>query len=97
MSAYAFFVQNRRADQKSKGIDVQFKEFSIECSHGWKALHEKTDAKGIKSKELQRFFDLADEDRNRYEREMAKYVPPPGEKGKKGRKKKDPNQPKRPK
>ena len=41
-----------------------------------------------------KFLECAESDRQRYEREMARYVPPKGQK-KKGRRKKDPNAPKR--
>jgi hypothetical protein len=46
-------------------------------------------------KEKKRFAEMADKDKQRYDREMATYVPPAGEGGRK-RKKKDPNAPKRP-
>ena len=93
MSAYAFFVQTRRAEKKAKGEDVQFTEFSKECSDIWKELD-----KPGKEKEKKKYYDMADKDRVRYEREMASYKPPPGgdkRKGKRAKKYKDPNQPKR--
>lgn len=46
-------------------------------------------------KEKKRFADMAEKDKQRYDREMATYTPPAGEGGRK-RKKKDPNAPKRP-
>ena len=46
-------------------------------------------------KEKKRFAEMAEKDKQRYDREMASYTPPAGEGGKK-RKKKDPNAPKRP-
>ena len=48
-------------------------------------------------KEKQRFAEMADNDKQRYDREMASYSPPAGESnGQRKRKKKDPNAPKRP-
>ena len=52
--------------------------------------------------EKQRFAEMADNDKQRYDREMATYSPPSGEggsnmnNGQRKRKKKDPNAPKRP-
>jgi hypothetical protein len=46
-------------------------------------------------KEKKRFADMADKDKQRYDREMSTYVPAAGEGGRKKRKK-DPNAPKRP-
>jgi hypothetical protein len=47
-------------------------------------------------KEKKRFGEMADKDKQRYDKEMSNYVPPPAEGGKTKRKKKDPNAPKRP-
>lgn len=92
MSAYACFVQAQRSEKKAKGEDVNFTEFSRECSDRWKELDLPEN-----SKEKKRYYDMADKDRVRYEKEMANYKPPPGSgKGRRGKKKKkDPNQPKR--
>lgn len=49
----------------------------------------------MSDKEKMRFHDLAANDKARYERDMANYVPPEGTKGKRKRGKKDPNAPKR--
>ena len=46
-------------------------------------------------KEKKRFADMAEKDKQRYDREMSSYVPAAGEGGRKKRKK-DPNAPKRP-
>lgn len=91
MSAYAFFVQERRAEYREKGQEVEFTSFSKECAELWKEeMDDESKAK---------YFEKAEKDRNRYEEEMADYVPAEGaRKGKKGRRKKrdkDPNQPKR--
>ena len=45
--------------------------------------------------EKKRFLECADHDKLRYEREMARYEPPKGQKKKGRRKRKDPNAPKR--
>lgn len=47
-------------------------------------------------KEKQRFAEMAENDKQRYDREMATYTPPAGEGASRKRKKKDPNAPKRP-
>ena len=47
-------------------------------------------------KEKKRFAEMAERDKQRYDREMATYTPPVGEGGRNKRKKKDPNAPKRP-
>ncbi|XP_013396137.1 high mobility group protein B2-like [Lingula anatina] len=91
MSSYAFFVQVCREEHKKKhpGENVNFREFSKKCSEKWASMT---------AKEKKRFEEMAEKDKARYEREMAKYVPPPGESGGKGKKrkqKKDPNAPKR--
>lgn len=49
-------------------------------------------------KEKQRFHEMAERDKKRYDLEMQSYVPPKGEKVGRGRKRKqikDPNAPKR--
>ena len=87
MSAYACFVKECRAEKKAQGIDVNFTEFSKECSQKWNE-----DSKVDKD----RYFKMAEKDRKRYEEEMATYTPPPGSgRGKKGKRVKDPDQPKR--
>lgn len=94
MSAYAFFVQEKRADSKAKGEEVEFTAFSQQCAKQWKAIGIEDDAeKGPKKK----YLALADADKVRYTREMANYVPPDGigKKGRGAKKPKDPNKPKR--
>jgi len=87
MSAYAFFVQTCREEHKKKhpGEQVVFAEFSKKCAEKWKSMGPK---------EKKRFDEMAEKDKGRFEREMSKYTPPPGEK-KRRRKTKDPNAPKR--
>eukprot|EP00063_Salmo_salar_P037521 XP_014012356.1 PREDICTED: high mobility group protein B2-like [Salmo salar] len=87
-SAYAFFVQTCREEQKIKHPDqsVNFAEFSKQCSERWRAST---------ATDKRRFEDMAKNDKVRYERDMRGYVPPKGM-AKSGRKKKDPNAPKRP-
>ena len=91
-SAYAFFVQDRRLYYKNLGENVDFTEFSKECSRLWK---------DIKHGDKEKFVKKAEEDKCRYNKEMAGYVPPEGVAGKKGQRRhakklKDPNKPKRP-
>jgi len=88
MSSYAFFVQTCREEHKKKHPDEQvvFAEFSKKCAEKWKSMN---------AKEKGRFEEMAAKDKQRYEREMAHYIPPKGEKGRKRRRTKDPNAPKR--
>jgi len=95
MTAYAFFVQTCRDEHKKLHPDenVQFTEFSRQCSERWKTMSEKEKGK---------FHEMAEEDKDRHEKEMANWTPPPGEtKGRRARrprgskKEKDPNKPKR--
>ncbi|KAG7164661.1 high mobility group protein DSP1-like [Homarus americanus] len=92
MTAYAFFVQTCRTEHKKLHPDenVQFAEFSRQCSERWKTMSEK---------EKKKFHDLADVDKARYDLEMKDFVPPPGSRrGRRGRgtrQPKDPNKPKR--
>jgi len=94
-TAYAFFVQTCRDEHKKLHPDenVQFTEFSRQCSERWKTMSEKEKGK---------FHEMADEDKERHAKEMENYTPPPGEtKGRRARrprgmkKVKDPNKPKR--
>lgn len=86
MSAYAFFVQEKRSEYREKGQDVDFTAFSRECAERWKG--EKTDKK--------KYQKLADIDKERHARQMEDYVPPEGvTKKKSAKKQKDPNMPKR--
>lgn len=88
MSAYAFFVQNRREHYKKQQLKVEFADFSRECSDRWKRITD-----GDKEK----FIKKAQEDKVRYDAQMKDYVPPPdATRGRGRRKKRDPNLPKRP-
>lgn len=83
-SAYAFFLQERK-DQK--GPKESFTEFSKKSAELW---HELTD------KDKTKYYDKQAVDKKRYDKEMAKYVPPKEEKGRRRkRKQKDKNAPKR--
>lgn len=90
MTSYAAFVQVCRDEHKKKHPDdaIVFAEFSKKCSERWRDMNEK---------EKKRFEDIAAKDKARYQREMASYVPAPGEATGKGSRKrtKDPNAPKR--
>lgn len=85
-SAYAFFVQDKK---ETDGQGMDFTQFSKFCSKEWKKIT--TDDK-------QRFVELSDEDRERYQREMAVYKSKDAPKVTSragGRKKKDSSLPKR--
>ncbi|NP_999708.1 high mobility group protein 1 homolog [Strongylocentrotus purpuratus] len=88
MSAYAYFVQDSRAEhgKNHPNSPVRFAEFSKDCSARWKALEEK--GKGV-------FHEKSMRDKVRYDREMQSYKPPKGEKNKRRRRRKDPDAPKR--
>ena len=95
-SAYLFYLQHRRREAKEAGEKIDFTTFSQECSASWKDMDDEDKAD---------FFQQADEDKKRYQKEMESYVPPAGDgdggrkKGKKGarggKKAKDKNAPKR--
>jgi len=89
MSAYAYFVQTCSQEHKKNhpNENMVFIEFSKKCAEGWKTMNDT---------EKGRFHVLAENDKKRYDGEMANYQPPKGEKGGKKRKRtKDPNAPKR--
>jgi len=93
MTAYAFFVQTCRSEHKKLHPDenVQFAEFSRQCSERWKTMSET---------EKRKFHDLADKDKIRYDTQMKDYTPVggTGRRGRRGRGSrppKDPNKPKR--
>lgn len=87
MSAYTFFVQACRDEHRRqyplRTIDLG--TFSKQCASRWKDLSDS---------EKRRFVDLSAKDKQRFDREMAKYVPPVGTERKK--RQKDPNAPRRP-
>lgn len=90
-SAYAFFVKSRREHYQERGQQVKFTVFSKECADLWKDMGDS---------DKREFHEQAEEDRERYQREMADYKPPSDdEEGGRGhrrrRKKKDKNMPKR--
>lgn len=94
MTAYAFFVQTCRSEHKKLHPDenVQFQEFSRQCSERWKTMSDT---------EKKKFHDMAEMDKDRYDRELKDYIPSPtdgaGRRGRRRRasKPKDPNKPKR--
>ncbi|XP_069183253.1 high mobility group protein DSP1 isoform X1 [Procambarus clarkii] len=89
MSAYAFFVQTCREEHKKKHPDenVIFSEFSRKCADRWKTMTDK---------EKQRFYDMAEKDKTRYDTEMRGYRGPRQARAtRKRRNRKDPNAPKR--
>lgn len=89
MTAYAFFVQTAREEQKRlhPGGSVVFADFSRNCAGRWNSLSEE---------EKRPYKLMAERDKNRFESEMKQF---PGEKqrrgGKRKRRSKDPNAPKR--
>ena len=84
VSAYAFYVADRKAKAKAAGEAPEFGAFSKLCAEDWKDLTPE---------EKEPYEEKAAEDKERYEREMQAYTPDKG--GKRGRKKKDKNAPKR--
>lgn len=89
MTPYAFFVQQRRELYRRQGLEVNFTLFSKECSALWKDMS---------AEEKQKYHLLAEEDRDRYQKEVvglscAKPLAKDGTR--RGRKKKEPGQPKR--
>ncbi|CAG0915367.1 unnamed protein product [Notodromas monacha] len=86
MTAYAFFLQACRNEQKKKNPEatVVFTEFTKKCSEQWKKMSEKEKA---------RFQKLAAADKDRYNSEMKNAPKGTAKRGKKA--KKDPNAPKR--
>ena len=63
-SAYAFFVQEKKEYNKANGINLDFTGFSQCCSEDWKKLSQEKKKK---------YFDLAEVDKARYDREMKEY------------------------
>ncbi|KAK8748725.1 hypothetical protein OTU49_015959 [Cherax quadricarinatus] len=91
MTAYAYFVQTCRSEHKKLHPDenVQFAEFSRQCSERWKTMSEK---------EKKKFHDMAEEDKTRFNEEMKDFVPPAGgRRGRRGRGNKPPKDPNKPK
>ena len=92
MSGYAFFVQARSEDAKAENNTLPLREFSKKCSMEWKGLDSPT---------RQKYESMSAEDKIRYDREMADYVPPPDngadfdDSSRKKKRKKDPDAPKR--
>ena len=87
MTAYAFFVQERREMYRRQGADVQYTAFSKECSALWKGMSEQ---------QKQEYYRMAEEDRDRYQKETEACVKPLAKDGtRRGRRKKEPGQPKR--
>ena len=96
MSAYAFFVQSEREAlrirNKEKGTDhiPSLSELSKFCSEKWKCLDDTKKAP---------FLKLAEEDKARFDEEMASYVPSEDEgtprKSRKRKRQADENHPKR--
>ncbi|CAL4226904.1 unnamed protein product, partial [Meganyctiphanes norvegica] len=88
MSAYAFFVQKCREEHKKLHPEenVVFSEFSRKCAEKWKTMGEE---------DKHKFTDMAQNDKVRFDNEMANYDGPRPTRSRKGKQKKDPNAPKR--
>lgn len=89
-SAYFIFMGDYREKCKRTGESdtSNVTEFTKLASAKWKALNEE---------DKKPWEERAALDKQRYEREMSTYEPPPGMSGSRSRKKKDPYAPKRPK
>jgi len=93
-TAYTCFVQACRQEYEKKHPNekVNFAEFSKRCGDQWKELPEA---------KKQKFKEISEKDKKRYEKEMENYVPKDNVKQKdtgkkrKAKKEKDPNEPKR--
>ncbi|GET90347.1 high mobility group protein homolog tdp-1, putative [Leishmania tarentolae] len=93
LSPYIIFVNENREKLKAKHPDMKNTELLSKMGHLWKQVSEE---------EKSRYQKLADEDKLRYDREMAAYVARGGavfkrggKKAKKANKEKDPKAPKR--
>lgn len=71
-SAYMFFCQEYRTKVKEEMDDPKPTDVTAELGRQWNEL--KTDKK--KKKEFEKFEKMAAEDKERYQEEMAEYVPP---------------------
>jgi hypothetical protein len=88
-SAYAFFVADEREKAKKMGREIHFGTFSKECSQKWADLQGH--AKVVYERK-------AEDDKERYQKEMSLYQDENDESGTEGRrrkKKKDKDAPKR--
>ncbi|TPP58714.1 Dorsal switch protein 1 [Fasciola gigantica] len=89
MSAYSCFVQVIREEHRKKhpNENVIFSEFSKKCAEKWKQMT---------AEQRRCFEEMAKLDQERFNREMAHYVPPAGvRRGRRRRRIKDPSMPKR--
>merc|ERR1712059_150937 len=82
-TAYTFFATEIGAQLRSENPKISMAEVSKELAKRWKELDEKT---------RQKFEEMADADKGRYEAQMKDYVPPPI--GKQWKREKDPHMPK---
>lgn len=88
-NSYNYFLQDNKDQMKGEQA-MALKDYSRHCAEKWK---------GLSDEEKKPFHKKAEEDKERYKKEMASYSPPAAIEvgGKKGRRKqvKDPNKPKR--
>jgi hypothetical protein len=83
-TSYIFFSNVKRNELKEKQPDLSFKEFAEKISVLWKSTSDAE--KAIYEK-------MAQDDKQRYAKEMENYTPPPGL-NENSKRKKDPNAPK---
>ena len=88
ITSYAFFVKTCKEEHERQhpGVKLDFKEFSKTCAAKWNSMVPN---------EKRPFERMSEQDKIRYENEMASYIPPPGEKKRKLKRARDPNAPKR--
>ena len=93
-SSYLFFCQDKRSTAKANLTSPTAPQVTTELGKMWNELKNRVDAKS--KKQMARYTQEAEKDKERYQREMCDYVPPSEEDMlKKSKKVKDPNRPKR--
>lgn len=93
-SGYLFFCQDKRSTAKANLPSPTAPQVTTELGRMWNELKNRSDAKS--KKQMARYSQEAEKDKERYQREMSDYVPPSEEDViKKTKKVKDPNKPKR--
>jgi hypothetical protein len=70
-SAYNYYCSTNRARVKEENTDVDAREITRILSNEWKELKDDED----RSDELQRYLDMASDDKVRYEKEMETHTP----------------------
>lgn len=83
-SAYIFFCSDARKEIKESDPDMSATDVTREVSNRWNALKESTDEDDIET--VNRYKEMAEEDKLRYKEEKANYVAPDNLAVKKSRK-----------